>query len=322
MHTPFNLQNSIEKEVEKLRFSDISHAREGLTDKYRNERGGRQSYMTKHAERIAYVAARMPATYAVVKKVLEEVKLIMAPIDPKSLIDMGAGPGTVMWAALEVYPGLKSLTMMEKDVELIALAKRLSSSHEELASKQVEWKNIDLEHHQEIPTADMIVFSYSIGELSSNKAETIINASWKSASQLLVVIEPGTPAGFQRIHKIRDQLISLGGNVVAPCPHANACPLKGGDWCHFSERIERTHLHRMLKDGSLGYEDEKYSYIVVSKSACDLPSGRVLRHPLKRSGHVSLSLCTEPGIIQETISKKTPEAYKKARKLDWGDYYP
>ena len=109
--------------------------------------------------------------------------------------------------------------------------------------------------------------------------------------------------------------------MIAPCPHENACPMSGGNWCHFAERLPRTSAHRQLKGADLGYEDEKYSYVVFARQPSALPGARVLRHPRKHSGHVELELCRPDGLRREAVSRKQGARYKQARKLDWGDTF-
>ena len=97
--------------------------------------------------------------------------------------------------------------------------------------------------------------------------------------------------------------------------------MHGGDWCHFSARIERTRLHRLLKEGTLGHEDEKYSYVVFAKNSLTMApfKGRVVRHPQKGSGFVRLSLCDSSGeLIQETITRSNKALYRSARDAEWG----
>lgn len=91
-----------------------------------------------------------------------------------------------------------------------------------------------------------------------------------------------------------------------------------GDWCHFAQRVERTSLHRRLKQGTLGYEDEKFSYLVVAKSSALTPSARIVRHPLIRSGHIQLTLCTPQGLQRQTIRRSQGELYRRARQAEWG----
>ena len=92
-----------------------------------------------------------------------------------------------------------------------------------------------------------------------------------------------------------------------------------GDWCHFSQRVERTSEHRQLKGGMLGYEDEKFSYVVGARKSFPPANERIVRHPRKHSGHVQLMLCTSQGLENRTITKSQRESYRKARQAEWGD---
>jgi len=53
----------------------------------------------------AYAAARLPACYAAVARVLDELRLRLPGFTPRSMLDFGAGPGTAVWAAREVWDG-------------------------------------------------------------------------------------------------------------------------------------------------------------------------------------------------------------------------
>jgi ribosomal protein RSM22 (predicted rRNA methylase) len=159
-----------------------------------------------------------------------------------------------------------------------------------------------------------------LGEWPQALRSEIVKKLWDSAKQALIIIEPGTMPGFDIIRQTRQQLIDLGAAMIAPCPHTLKCPMPQDDWCHFSVRIERSRLHKQIKEGSLGYEDEKFSYIAVAKLPVDLPDARILRHPLKRSGHVSFALCTKnQGLVTKIISRRDGDLYKQARHLEWGD---
>jgi ribosomal protein RSM22 (predicted rRNA methylase) len=136
----------------------------------------------------------------------------------------------------------------------------------------------------------------------------------------LVIVGPGTPKDFERLVGLRRSLISAGAHLVAPCPHHDECPMwAANDWCHFAQRIERTAVHRRLKQGSLGYEDEKFSFLVAAKQPIGRASARIVRHPQKNPGHVQLQLCTPTGLQRETIGKSQRERYRAARKSEWGD---
>jgi ribosomal protein RSM22 (predicted rRNA methylase) len=262
----------------------------------------------------------MPATYAVVQKVLQEVRRRFSDRVFSSLLDLGSGPGTVLWAAGEEDENLETITCYEQDKELILLGQNLAQQSDKDVVRQAAWHSVDLMGEAAFPENDLVVLSYVLGEFPSNQVEALIEKSWKAAKKGLVIIEPGTPHGFDRILQARTKLIQLGSYLAAPCPHEQACPLASGNpWCHFSERLERSSDHRKIKGASLGFEDEKYSYLAVSRTPLPSIQGRIIGHPQKHSGHLEMTLCTVEGIQKKKWSKKDGADYKNAKKLEWGD---
>jgi ribosomal protein RSM22 (predicted rRNA methylase) len=187
----------------------------------------------------------------------------------------------------------------------------------------VQWSKQDLRSGLSCETHDLVVISYTLGELPQAAAEAVLNKAWKCAGKFLIVIEPGTRRGFAAIDSARSALLANAAVILAPCPHTSACPMAtADDWCHFSQRVERTSQHRQLKGGDLGYEDEKFSYVVAAKTAAPPAGSRIVRHPGKHSGHVQLALCTAAGQIENrTVTRSSKEAYKRARKAEWGDIW-
>ncbi len=308
MQLPFELQSAIDEIVEKTNPTVLKRAREGLTQDYRS---GGTSLFNDEAKRLAYLSARMPATFAAVHKALQNIPFLSGHV-----LDLGAGPGTASWAIADLFPLVNQFTLIEKSSDAISLGQALAKNHPLL--QQAKWTQQSLGTAQ-IPCADAAILSYVLNELSDSA--TLIEQCWQ-AVPLLIIVEPGTPKGFHLIRKVRQQLIDLKAHLIAPCPHAFACPIQGGDWCHFSARVERTRLHRLIKEGSLGYEDEKFSYLIASKIPGSQFSGRIIRHPLKNSGHVRLTLCSNSGKIEEkTVTRKSTEFYRKARDADWGDSF-
>lgn len=276
-----------------------------LSRKYRENNSDKQ---LTASEVESYRTARMPATLAAIEAVLQEVaQRIHHPVT--SFLDMGAGLGAGLLGAREVFPQIDRAILVEKNPHMIAKGKELINA---------EWVAKDFSRF-EPKEADLVLFSYSLGEVS--KRNEILKKAWE-ASKTLVVIEAGTPTGFSVILGARARLIEWGGHMVAPCPHREKCPMEGFDWCHFSVRLQRTKEHMQAKEASLGYEDEKYSYVAFSKEKGEICTGRVVRHPLKRSGHVILQICGQEGLVEKTITKKEGEIYKKARKLSWGNSFP
>jgi ribosomal protein RSM22 (predicted rRNA methylase) len=91
---------------------------------------------------------------------------------------------------------------------------------------------------------------------------------------------------------------------------------------HFAQRVERSSLHRRMKKGALGYEDEKFSYVALARAFAGRAPGRVIRRPAPHSGWVELTVCRDEGIRTERVSRKQGAAYRAARKAAWGDPWP
>ena len=323
MPLPQRLHDALERLLHADSKGGLSRAATDLTARYRSvDRDAIGTFMSTPAHRLAYLSFRMPATFAVVKKVLEEVRLRASEFHPVTLLDLGAGPGTATWAAVEVFPTVERAQLIEKDPDWKSIGTHLMLEAGDTVLKQALWSSGDIESIQLDGDSDLVILSYVIGELSIDAIDSLVDKVWNATGRVVVFIEPGTPHGFKRIRAVRDRLIAIGAHLVAPCPHEKKCPMKDGDWCHFSERLERSALHRSVKDVSMGYEDEKYSYVVASRVAVELPEARIIRHPGRHTGHIDFEVCAKDGLEKRTLSKRHKDLYKRAKKLDWGDVLP
>jgi ribosomal protein RSM22 (predicted rRNA methylase) len=149
--------------------------------------------------------------------------------------------------------------------------------------------------------------------------DELVRHAWARTADTLVILEPGTTAGFRRTLAARAAVIAAGGSTLAPCPHDAPCPLPDDDWCHFSVRLPRSRTHRLAKDAERGFEDEKFSYAVLCRATHDRPEARLIRRPDVRPGHIVLDLCTPSGLERRTVSRRDGVDYRRARKAGWGD---
>jgi len=320
MRLPAELLDAIQQETAKVDRRKLVQATAQLTARYKAADFATPPIATE-AHRAAYLAVRLPATYAALRRVFAEINMRAPQARIASMLDLGSGPGTAVFAASEEFSGLQQATLVEADAEWIALGKRLMAGPRLPGAFKVQWSKQDLRSGLACETHDLVVISYALGELPQAAAEAVLNKAWKVAGKFLVIIEPGTRRGFAVVNAARSALIATAADIFVPCPHAGTCPMAtAGDWCHFSQRVERTQQHRQLKGGDLGYEDEKFSYVVVAKVAVPPAGSRIVRHPGKHSGHIQLVLCTPQGRIESrTITRSSKEAYKRARKAEWGD---
>ena len=66
------------------------------------------------------------------------------------------------------------------------------------------------------------------------------------------------------------------------------------------------------------HEDEKYSYIAISKEPLQIDGNRILRHPHTYKGMIEVEVCNTQGIKKEQIRKNHPN-YKVIKHLDSND---
>jgi ribosomal protein RSM22 (predicted rRNA methylase) len=239
----------------------------------------------------------------------------MADFRPASLLDVGAGTGAASWAAVTEWPSLQTITMLEPNPALRNLARRLAENGS-LAKAEFLSGNLDAEK----PKADLVVASYVLAELPEDRAAVVASDLWQSARRALTLIEPGTPQGFARIRAARAALIEGGAHVAAPCTHDRPCPMSGDDWCHFSQRLPRSRAHMLLKDAHVPFEDERYSYVVVTREK--LASGaRILAPPLEAKPGLTFKLCNENGLRAQFVAARDKDEYRRVRKRGWGDRF-
>jgi ribosomal protein RSM22 (predicted rRNA methylase) len=320
MRLPPYLAEAVEAEIDQVDGARLARAAAQISQRYQTGDFSSPA-IANDAHRAAYLAVRLPATYAVNARVFSEVHSRSPETEISSILDLGAGPGTTLYAAAETFPVLEHATLLEADDSWLSLGKKLAAQCPLTAVRQTQWLKQDLRSGFSCNAHDLVVLSYALGELGAVAAEAVICKAWSCAAKLLVVIEPGTPRGFAGVNAARTALIAGGAEILAPCPHKYACPMAAaGDWCHFAQRVERTSRHRQLKGGTLGYEDEKFSYLVASRKPSETVPPRILRHPGKHSGHVQLELCMPDGHAERrTITRSDKQAYRLARKAAWGD---
>ena len=288
--------------------------------------GGARRPLEGLAEHVAYAECRMPATFAAVLQAFSHLKHVIPEFSPASMLDLGAGPGTASLGAMLTFPTIQKSVGIERNSDFCLLSEKLFASIPTVSASYHVMKK-DLEQESAIPgTFDLVTSAYTMGELSE-KAQDRWMAFAKARSKVIMLVEPGTPAGWNCLMHCRDVLISLGAELLAPCTHNKQCPFTGSDaWCHEAVRLQRTALHRRLKDGQLGYEDEKFCYLAATFDH-DLPRivppCRIVHAPRHRHGHTHVVLCTYRGMFEPTIiSRKYRELYRLVREAKWGDFLP
>lgn len=317
MELPAALRAAVDRMLEGVPLADLQRASALLSSRYRAETRDGKLHLEAELAVKAYLAARLPATFAAVRASLGMVDEALPDFAPATLLDIGAGPGTALWAAHDLWPGLASASMVEASAPARSAGSSLSSALPDLAAT---WRAGDATRPLEgLAKADLVTLCYVLDELPPARIGALVEGLWALTDGLLVIVEPGTPAGWRRITQARAQLIAVGAHIVAPCAHQAPCPLSEPDWCHFSRRVARSRMHRLTKGGEVPWEDEKFSFVAASRLPPEGRAARVLAPPRPGKAWIDLKLCQPDGHCAEhRVSKRDP-LYRAAKRLDWGD---
>lgn len=317
---PPDLTAALNAELRGVAVRDVTAAVEGLSRRYRAKGTRADRGVRDKRDVLAYLAYRLPATYAAVAAALAAVREARPDWQPSALLDAGTGPGTAAWAATEIWPSLRRLVLLDRSPAMLAAGNRLAQHGLREALRDAEWHQCDLFDGEPLPHCDLVVAAYTLNELREGSRPEVVQRLWDAVTGTLVLIEPGTPDGFRMLQGSRLALVERGARTLAPCPHDRPCPLLGGErWCHFSARVERSRLHRQAKRAELGYEDERFAYVALTRAATRPVQARVVSHPHLGHGRIELELCSDDGVRRVVVGRHETELYHRVRRLRWGD---
>ncbi|MDZ4870476.1 MAG: small ribosomal subunit Rsm22 family protein [Alphaproteobacteria bacterium] len=314
---PEPLSRAIEAEIASIPASVLRAAATALSGAYRGKTvlGSALS----PADRAAYLAVRFPSTFAVAKAVWNELANVIPMNGIRSVLDIGAGPGTAALAAQDIVDPGTRYTYLERDRGWLAPAQRLATA----IGVAPEIKHAALTRDTKLDPHDIVVACYALNELPPPERAAVVDTLWRAAKTALIIIEPGTPKGFDVVRSAREALLAQAAHAAAPCTHDAVCPMSVADWCHRPERVARSATHRGAKQAQLGFEDEKFSFVILTREPPRrFSTGRIVRKPMRNAGHVHLDLCTAEGLRRVTVARSDGPSYRDARDAAWGDVWP
>lgn len=318
MELPVLLRQAIDQALEGVALSDLTRAAAALSERYRGETRDGRLHLSDDLTAKAYLATRLPATYAAVRTAMAELAERRPDFAPKTLLDVGAGPGTVLWAAADCWPGLETARLVETSGAIRKWGEMLAEAS---PVAEVAWQSADITKGVLVGSRpDLVSLAYVLSELTPEIRDRLVDDLWALTGDVLLLVEPGTPKGWERIMAARSRLLAQGAHLLAPCPHHLPCPIASPDWCHFSRRVARSRLHRLSKQAEVPWEDEKFIYLAASRKTGLAADARIVAPPRTSKGRIDLKLCTAEGVLQErTISKRDGALFKTARRRDWGE---
>ena len=256
----------------------------------------------------AYSLFFAPQTHARLGHVLAELPPFPATDRPLRILDLGAGTGAASWALLD-HLGSRPVQLTAWDHSRPALR----CLHDLFSNlRRARWPQAILRTtHAPLDnlaanteTFDVILLHYVFNELDPEIQRRLLSRATRALAPdgRLLICEPLLHDAGDYMRELRAYaLADLGMQVLAPCPHAQACPLD--EACHAVRtwtlprtlQILNTTLHRDLRHLA-------FSFLVLTPEAAP-SAGRPLRvrivgSPSHAKGQTLCPACCPNGNIQ------------------------
>jgi len=290
--------------------------------------------------RAAYAEYYQAVSMAQVARILD-----VSGLSPRSVLDMGAGPGSVSLEALgrgarEFYLVDSSRPVLDMAASSIAAAAaRLG------VSASVETAAADLEAPEAYParTFDLVAFGHCLNEIGSGadgvaRRLAVVRraASVVAPGGAALILEPATLASSRDALALRDALVAEGWRVLAPCARQGPCPaLSAGPshTCHDESAWDvPAGVRRLAESAGLDRDLIKMTWFVITPPTggpSSAPSStrepgpeayRVVSMPmLNKGGRIRYLLCG-PGGRFPFSARKDDESARDAGFFTLGRY--
>ena len=183
---PTALQSAIDSRMQGVSRTAMAAASATLSETYRAGRTSQKAIDTPLAVN-AYLLSRLPATYAAVQAALTQVAKALPAFQPKTVLDLGAGPGTASWAACELWPGIERVTMLDAHAGFRQAALALAAAADQPALRAAAYRLETLTAATDLPPADLIVVGYALGEMPPQATATLSAKLWQACTGVAVV---------------------------------------------------------------------------------------------------------------------------------------
>ncbi len=255
----------------------------------------------------AYLLFYWPVSYAQARSTLSELTS-----RPRSVLDLGSGPGPLAFAALDA--GAATVVAADRSKPALDLARALAlEAGEGLATR--EWSP-----EKPLPDGkyDLITMGHVVNELFNGaiapRAELLEKILERvNPNGSLVVIEPALRDTSRALLQVRDVLVNHGYAVRAPCLFKGNCPAlnKESDWCH-AERSWRMPgiVEDLARTAGLHKESLKMSYLVLAPRGEAWPTPppgtlfRIVSEPLEGKGRRRFMACGPDGRVGLAMQEK------------------
>lgn len=230
----------------------------------------------------AYLLFYWPVSYAQARQALGEL-----PSRPRSVLDLGSGPGPLAFAAMDA--GAAEVTAADRSKPALTLARALAAeAGEALATR--DWDPLKKSPLPEgqfdlITMGHVLNELYGTGDAATNPRAALLEGILEKVKKngSLLILEPALRETSRGLLKVRDVLVAKGYAVRAPCMFRGPCQalIKESDWCHAERAWPMPRVvEELARAASLHKESLKMSYLILAPKGeawAEPPAGRLFR---------------------------------------------
>jgi len=267
----------------------VARAAQQLSNFY-IEHPGQPTPWNEPYARPGYLGYFLPLNVVRLRSVWNRIASIMGSV--QEVWDWGSGLGTLHWIlehdAAPASGQHLNLFCVEHSRVAVDLHKHLMDCGESPLRLQPSFNEV-----KRRPSRGALgVFSYSLLEMN-------LQPSALEEFDHLLIVEPSTRERGRNLMSLRQDLLGLGYQPLAPCTHAQVCPLlehSSRDWCHFRMGFQapdwwqQIESHLPMKNSTL-----TYSYLLASRTwtRANNDSWRVIGDRLDERGKSRQLVCRD-----------------------------
>jgi hypothetical protein len=251
--------------------------------------------------------------------VLRELKMrSWTPPGGAAVLDWGCGSGIAGRRVVDFFGAENFSSLLVHDHSPIAI-----DFSEHYGRKAFPGLVVERASHRDLEgdaSFGLLVVSHVVNELDELARAQL--ASLCARAETILWVEPGTHEASRLLGGWRETLRSAGMNVIAPCPHQNACgvltPGNERHWCHFfaapPANIQAdSEWVRFGQRAGIDLRSLPYSFLVLDRRPTARPEGysRIIGEARHYKGYAKIFNCDAAGVSELMLQKRdAPELFK------------